>query len=130
MPRDRRLGARAARRQRHCRRLSGRALFHRLRSALLLRRYLSDAEPDRRKGNHGDERFSLVVKNARSESNGISHMTSTDTAWAGAAKELANLLYTKKGAIAYVTLNRPKVLNALNKTTWEELRAVFQNARD
>jgi hypothetical protein len=27
---------------------------------------------------------------------------------------LTNVLYEKKGAIAYVTVNRPKVLNALN----------------
>src|SRR2546425_11771527 len=43
---------------------------------------------------------------------------------------LENLLYEKKGAIAYVTLNRPKVLNALNKATWEDLRAAFEDARD
>src|SRR6202008_636761 len=41
-----------------------------------------------------------------------------------------NLLYEKKGAIAYITLNRPKVLNALNQRTWEELRAAFEDARD
>jgi enoyl-CoA hydratase len=39
-------------------------------------------------------------------------------------------LYEKKGAIAYVTLNRPKVLNALNRQTWNELRTVFEDARD
>jgi len=38
-------------------------------------------------------------------------------------------LYEKKGAIAYVTLNRPKVLNALNGKTWEDLRAAFEEAR-
>ena len=43
---------------------------------------------------------------------------------------LENLLYEKKGAIAYVTLNRPKVLNALNQQTWKELRTVFEDARD
>ena len=43
---------------------------------------------------------------------------------------LANVLYEKKGAIAYVTVNRPKVLNALNKATWADLRTAFQNARD
>jgi enoyl-CoA hydratase/carnithine racemase len=43
---------------------------------------------------------------------------------------LENLLYEKKGAIAYVTLNRPKVLNALNRQTWKELRTVFEDARD
>jgi hypothetical protein len=31
---------------------------------------------------------------------------------ATAAATLANVLYEKRGAIAYVTVNRPKVLNA------------------
>jgi enoyl-CoA hydratase/carnithine racemase len=43
---------------------------------------------------------------------------------------LENLLYEKKAAIAAVTLNRPKVLNALNRQTWKELRTVFEDARD
>jgi enoyl-CoA hydratase len=43
---------------------------------------------------------------------------------------LANVLYEKKGAIAYVTVNRPKVLNALNMPTWKDLRTAFENARD
>jgi enoyl-CoA hydratase/carnithine racemase len=42
----------------------------------------------------------------------------------------ANILYEKRGAIAYVTLNRPKVLNALSHVTWENLEAAFENARD
>lgn len=42
---------------------------------------------------------------------------------------LENLLYEKKGAIAYVTLNRPKVLNALNRRTWEDLQTAFEDAR-
>ena len=42
---------------------------------------------------------------------------------------LENLLYEKKRAVAYVTLNRPKVLNALNRQTWNELRTVFEDAR-
>jgi len=46
------------------------------------------------------------------------------------ALTLKNVLYEKKGAIAYVTLNRPKVLNALNQQTWEDLRAAFEDARD
>jgi enoyl-CoA hydratase/carnithine racemase len=48
------------------------------------------------------------------------------------ATELAleNLLYEKKGAIAYLTLNRPKVLNALNAKTWQDLRTAFEQARD
>src|SRR5438034_7704371 len=46
------------------------------------------------------------------------------------ALTLENVLYEKKGAIAYVTLNRPKVLNALNQKTWENLQTAFQDARD
>jgi enoyl-CoA hydratase/carnithine racemase len=47
-----------------------------------------------------------------------------------AALALANVLYEKKGAIAYVTVNRPKVLNALNTPTWKDLRIAFEDARD
>jgi enoyl-CoA hydratase/carnithine racemase len=43
---------------------------------------------------------------------------------------LENVLYEKKGAIAYVTINRPKELNALNLKTWENLRAAFEDARN
>ena len=43
---------------------------------------------------------------------------------------LDTVTYEKKGAIAYVTLNRPKVLNALNKTALADLRAAFEDARD
>ncbi len=43
---------------------------------------------------------------------------------------LDNVLYEKKGAIAYVTLNRPKVLNALNTPTWKDLATAFREARD
>jgi enoyl-CoA hydratase/carnithine racemase len=46
-----------------------------------------------------------------------------------AALTLENILYEKKGAIAYVTLNRPKVLNALNRRTWEDLQTAFEDAR-
>ena len=42
---------------------------------------------------------------------------------------LANVLYQKKGAIAYVTVNRPKVLNALNTPTWADLKLAFEDAR-
>jgi enoyl-CoA hydratase len=52
------------------------------------------------------------------------------TASSGAALTLVNVLYEKKGAIAYVTLNRPKVLNALNTPTWTDLRTAFEDARD
>jgi enoyl-CoA hydratase len=43
---------------------------------------------------------------------------------------LANVLYEKRDAIAYVRVNRPKVLNALNTPTWKDLRIAFEDARD
>src|SRR6201993_4527011 len=43
---------------------------------------------------------------------------------------LENVAYAKKGAIAYVTLNRPKVLNALSRRTWEDLKTAFEDAQD
>src|SRR4249919_2906153 len=46
------------------------------------------------------------------------------------ALTLANVVYQKKQAFAYVTVNRPKVLNALNKATWADLRTAFEDARD
>jgi enoyl-CoA hydratase/carnithine racemase len=47
-----------------------------------------------------------------------------------ATLKLANVLYEKKDAIAYVTVNRPKLLNALNTPTWADLRTAFEDARD
>lgn len=41
-----------------------------------------------------------------------------------------NLLLEKKNSIAYVTVNRPKVLNALNAATMEELRAAFHDIKN
>ena len=41
-----------------------------------------------------------------------------------------SLLYEKKGGIAYITFNRPKVLNALNRKTIEELQNALLDARD
>src|SRR6202008_2986651 len=40
-----------------------------------------------------------------------------------------NVQYEKKGSIAYVTVDRPKVLNALNTPTWIDLRAAFEDAK-
>jgi enoyl-CoA hydratase/carnithine racemase len=42
---------------------------------------------------------------------------------------LENVLYEKKGLIAYVTVDRPKVLNALNTSTWTDLKAAFEDAK-
>jgi enoyl-CoA hydratase/carnithine racemase len=52
------------------------------------------------------------------------------TASPTAAVTLVNVVYEKKSAIAYVTVNRPKVLNALNTPTWADLRTAFEDARD
>jgi len=41
-----------------------------------------------------------------------------------------NILLEKKNSIAYVTVNRPKVLNALNTATMEELRAAFHDIKN
>jgi len=46
------------------------------------------------------------------------------------ALQLENVIYEKKGPIAYVTLNRPKVMNALNQAVFAELKAVFDDVRD
>jgi enoyl-CoA hydratase len=46
------------------------------------------------------------------------------------APTLANVLYEKRDAIAYVTVNRPKVLNALDTPTLMDLRTAFEDARN
>ena len=51
-------------------------------------------------------------------------MSTTVTALA-----LENVLYEEKNSIAYITVNRPKVLNALNRQTFEDLKTAFENAR-
>lgn len=48
---------------------------------------------------------------------------------AAAPLALENVLYEKKDAIAYVTVNRPAVLNALNTPTWKDLRTAFEDAQ-
>jgi enoyl-CoA hydratase len=41
-----------------------------------------------------------------------------------------NLLFEKNQAVAYVTVNRPAVRNALNFATMRELRALFEQIKD
>jgi enoyl-CoA hydratase len=48
------------------------------------------------------------------------------TTSAAPALTLANVSYEKKGAIAYVTVNRPRVLNASNRPTWKDLTAFLE----
>ena len=44
--------------------------------------------------------------------------------------QFENALYDVKEHIAYITVNRPKVLNALNLPTMEDLRRAFTQAKD
>ncbi|HLJ24196.1 MAG TPA: enoyl-CoA hydratase-related protein [Candidatus Acidoferrales bacterium] len=41
-----------------------------------------------------------------------------------------NLLYERRDSIGFITFHRPKVLNALNRKTMEELRDILLSARD
>jgi enoyl-CoA hydratase len=45
-------------------------------------------------------------------------------------KSFENLRYEKKNQIAFITIARPKVLNALNAPTLQELNRAFQSVRD
>jgi enoyl-CoA hydratase/carnithine racemase len=56
--------------------------------------------------------------------------TQTLTSSPTTALTLANVLYEKKGAIAYVTVNRPTVLNALDLFTWKDLQTAFESAQN
>ena len=40
-----------------------------------------------------------------------------------------NITYEVRGSIGYITLNRPNVMNALNRRTIEELNAAFHAAK-
>src|SRR5258708_13580039 len=118
------MGQRNSRRQRHRGRLQGRSLLQRLRSALHLRRHLPDAKPDRGQSRNRPQRLSVIkclTNNLNFKEEPFMSTTTTEL-------NLETVSYAKKGAIAYVTLNRPKVLNALNKRTWEDLKAAFEDA--
>src|SRR2546422_2024248 len=41
-----------------------------------------------------------------------------------------NLLFEKKDGIAFITVNRPSVRNALNDETMRELRTAFEQIKD
>jgi enoyl-CoA hydratase len=47
-----------------------------------------------------------------------------------AGLSLETVTYEKKGPIAYVTMNRPRVLNALNHAAVKDLTTAFEDARD
>jgi enoyl-CoA hydratase/carnithine racemase len=51
-----------------------------------------------------------------------------DTGQAAAPVTYGTILYAKRNRVAYVTLNRPKVLNALNHTALTELKAALHAA--
>ena len=40
------------------------------------------------------------------------------------------LLYEKKGHIAYITINRPQALNSMNKAVWEGIIKAWEDVRD
>ena len=44
--------------------------------------------------------------------------------------QLENILFEKKGSIAYVTFNRPRVFNALDTALIAELKEAFKDCRD
>src|SRR5712672_326428 len=47
-----------------------------------------------------------------------------------ASTSFENITYEVKGSTAYITMNRPKVMNALNRETVEELNAAFYTAKE
>src|SRR5882757_2797826 len=139
------MGTRGPGRQRHRRRLQRRAFLRRCRGTLLLRRHVSDAKSDRRQSYHRSWRLRVTsrrptLRRPAAPQQGDMMMASQAAPFTAspatvpnslprAALALANVQYEKNGSIAYVTVNRPKVLNALNTPTWTDLRTAFEDAK-
>src|SRR5258707_10131290 len=139
------MGTRGPGRQRHRRRLQCRALLRRCGGAVLLRRHISDAKSDRRQSHHRSRRVRVTFQRPALRRRLIPHAGDRSMASEAASitpspatapntlpratLALANVRYEKKGSIAYVTVNRPKVLNALNTPTWTDLQAAFKDAK-
>ncbi len=49
---------------------------------------------------------------------------------AGPASDFQNIKFETKNHIAYITIDRPKVLNALNMATMQELKQAFASIKD
>src|SRR5262245_16673367 len=71
----------------------------------------------------GGSRFLRLFRSTKARAAEI--LTSLET-----TMSYENILYDKKDGIATITFNRPKVLNALNRRTVEELQGALLDARD
>src|SRR5258707_4088524 len=112
MPRDGRVGPRAVGRQRHRCRLQRGAFLQRCRGTLFLRGDVPNAKPNRRQSDHGLQRLRVMrrlvhrsnatkTENFEKENN---HMRSATATESPTGLTLENVLYERKGAVAYVTL--------------------------
>ena len=65
-------------------------------------------------------RLNEAVKNAKAA--GIEYVAPSTDQYVG----MENILYNVQNGIAYLTINRPNVLNALNKKTLQEIGAIAE----